>query len=64
MRHYSYTKNEIRNKIRCPQLGSADYVDWGDLPLWVRYVIDDLIQMIDDRDDYIKRMENDKKIRR
>lgn len=53
-RHYNYTKNEIRNKIRCPQLGYDDYGEWGSLPLWVRFVIDDLIQMIDARDEFIE----------
>lgn len=46
-KHYNYSINEIKEKIRCPQLGSNDYGEWGSLPLWTRFVIDDLISTVD-----------------
>lgn len=61
--HYNYSIKQIRNKIRSPQLGSNDYGEWGALPLWARFVIDDLCSMVENRDKYIKKLEeksNDK----
>ena len=52
--HYHYTIKQMRDKIRCPQLGDAEYGEWGSFPLKARLVIDDLIQMVENRDRFIE----------
>ena len=41
------TTEEIRELIRCPQLGSKDYGKWGALPLEVRFTLHNLVVLLD-----------------
>ena len=49
-----YTREQLRDFIKCPQLGSEDYGEWGALRLEQRLAINDLLDLLDSADAYIK----------
>ena len=56
-----YTREQIRNFIRCPQLGSTDYGEWGALRLEQRLAINDLLDQLDSADTYIEKLGEENK---
>ena len=57
-----YTREQIRSFIRCPQLGSTDYGEWGALRLEQRLAINSMLDQLDSADAYIEKLykENEK----
>ena len=53
-----YTREQLRDFIKCPQLGSTEYGAWGALRLDQRLAINDLLDLLDNADAYIKELEN------
>lgn len=53
-----YTREQLRNFIRCPQLGSTDYGEWGALRLEQKLAISNLLDQLDSADAYIKELED------
>lgn len=51
-----YTREQIRSFIRCPQLGSEDYGEWGALRLEQKLAINDLLDVLDSADAYIEKL--------
>lgn len=56
-----YTREQIRSFIRCPQLGSEDYGEWGALRLEQRLAISDLLDLLDSADAYIEKLYKENK---
>ena len=56
-----YTREQIRNFIRCPQLGSEDYGEWGALRLEQRLAISRLLDQLDSADVAIKQLGEENK---
>lgn len=54
-----YTREQIRSFIRCPQLGSEDYGEWGALRLEQRLAINSMLDQLDSADAYIRQLEKE-----
>jgi hypothetical protein len=54
-----YTREQIRSFIRCPQLGSTDYGEWGALRLEQRLAISNLLDQLDSAEARIRVLEDD-----
>ena len=54
-----YTREQIRSFIRCPQLGSEDYGEWGALRLEQRLAINSMLDQLDSADAYIRQLEEE-----
>ena len=54
-----YTREQIRSFIRCPQLGSEDYGEWGALRVEQRLAINSMLDQLDSADAYIRQLEKE-----
>ena len=54
-----YTREQIRSFIRCPQLGSEDYGEWGALRLEQRLAINSMLDQLDSAEVYIRQLEKE-----
>lgn len=57
-----YTREQLRDFIKCPQLGSEDYGEWGALRLEQRLAISNLLDQLDSADAYIRQLEKENKV--
>lgn len=54
-----YSREQLRDFIKCPQLGSTDYGEWGALRLEQRIVINDLLDQLDSAEGVIEQLKKE-----
>ena len=54
-----YTREQLRDFIKCPQLGSTEYGAWGALRLEQRLAINSMLDQLDSADAYIRQLEKE-----